>query len=266
MNRNNFFFLLSLLLISCTKEQKEIIPTATESEEIVSFQEIDSDSIIYSVLKIDSLALVDYYKIDLNNDQLEDLVILQNPPKYQADPGTFSRLTVYLANNGTKSFDPVDIFDVIPDDFSSSATSLIDSKLVGIYPTQTGVLIFAFGYPYGSGRSTSLVIKVSGKSINTVFEGDYNYFISLSKLNQTPTLVLRKTAEHWGWVDSLNILLSSYCPYQVVTLNETFKFDSVLTKDYNIENYVFQGYEPYNSKITVAIPKDGAKPYLYQAN
>lgn len=227
--------------------------------------EINADSVIYTVLQIDSLNLVDFYTIDLNEDNFEDLIILTNPPKYPDDPGEFSSLTIYLTKIGVQTFDPVDVFDTLPKDFSTSVPSQLNTDLIGVYPFKEGTIIFAFGYPYGSGRATSLAIHITDKTITKIFEGEYNQIISLSGLSETPELTLRKNEEYWGFVDSVNIALTSYCPYQVLTLeNEEFILDSLLTKKYNEENYVFEGFESYNPDITIAVPRGGSKPYVYQ--
>jgi hypothetical protein len=255
--------MVSLLAISCLKEQNSI---QTQNAEPTKYQYIDADSVFYKVLGIDSLSVVEFYKTDLNNDNYEDLIILQNPPI--DDPGVFSRVTVHLGNIGSKHYDTQDVFDKVPDELISSVSSSLSSDLISVYPYQEGSLIFAFGLGYGSGMSESLVIRVNGETMDRVFYDAYNRFISLSGLEdgQTPELVLRKDEEYWGEVDSLNIMLTSYCPYQVLKLGELFEYDSLKTMKYNIEHYVFQGHEPYNSDITVAVPRDGSKPYVYRAN
>lgn len=268
MHKLYFYFIASLLVVSCSKEQKPVPSTQSVDSGDVSFHSINADSVIYSALGIDTLSLVHFYKVDLNNDGFEDLIILQNPPIYENDPGAFSRLTIHLTNIGAKHFDTQDVFDKIPDTFRPSISSSINSEFIGVYPFQDGTLVFAFGFQYGSGMAESMAIKISENSIVPVFEDAYNSFISLSELEfgQTPKLVLRKTEEYWGWIDSLNIALSTYSPFHVFILRESFELDSLLTKKYNMENYVFQGFETYNPNITVAVPRDGSKPYIYRAN
>jgi len=71
-------------------------------------------------------------------------------------------------------------------------------------------------------------------------------------------------------IDSLDIYLSSYSPTLIYNLTHDFKLDSVYTKKYNEENYVFAGFK-YSEKVIVAKQRynkkrkvDTIHPYIFK--
>jgi hypothetical protein len=261
-------FILVLFISFCTKKANDMSYSQTEDLNSKLIHPINQDSIIQNVLNINVDSIAESIKIDLNNDNYEDLVVLHKLPQYPDDPGVFSSLTIYLANDIKATFETDAVFDEIPNDFVVFDSSAVNSKVLAIYPYRNGSLIFAFGYAYGSGRAPSIIVEIENNNIKQVFLDDYNQFVSLAKLNSTdePKLVLRKNFENWGWDDSLDVILTSYCPYSVFVLHKKFEFDSLLTLEYNKRNYVFKGFQEYDSEIIIAEPRNGSKPFLYIKN
>jgi hypothetical protein len=127
-----------------------------------------------------------------------------------------------------------------------------------------------FGAEYGCCPRELTIIQADKNGISKIFKDSFE----VSKISKTDNddikyFGIESFSEPLYPIDSLDILLFTYNPTLVYSLGEGFKFDSLTTKKYNEEHYVFAGFN-YKGEIKVAFPKDGQdrksgtrKPYIF---
>jgi hypothetical protein len=128
-----------------------------------------------------------------------------------------------------------------------------------------------FGAQYGCCASELTIIQADKNGTTKIFKDSFEvHEVSNSDSGEIKYFGIDSFSESIGVVDSLDIELFTYNPTLVYSLNDSFMFDSLATKKYNEENYVFAGYD-YGDKIKVAFPRDGQerkagtrKPFIYR--
>ncbi len=130
--------------------------------------------------------------------------------------------------------------------------------------------ISLFGAQYGCCPRDLTVLQADKDGVKKIFKDGLEVErISKTSIGEIKYFGIDSYSEPLYPIDSLDILLFSYNPTWVYNLTEGFKFDSLATRQYNEENYVFAGFN-YHGEIKVAFPKDGQdrksrkwKPYIY---
>ncbi len=251
MNKILYTFLCIAILFSCNKG-KETLSETVYFGDYSYYKNIDTTDIV----KIESHAL------DLNGDKIADSIVLENVKDLIGDPQLFTKMTLKLSNN--KSYVVKNIQGaLIPKDVGFSLPNKLKSDK--LYLTQMGEdnYIIVWDYPYSVGSNLLTVYKLSKDKLSKLFEGNY-YVSSIKHLDATEALeIIGRTSALTGYrkIDSLQGSIYLYQPHHVMKLEDGYyKEDTILTRGYNEEHYIFEGFKD-NNFIHVLIPDNGSKPY-----
>lgn len=205
-------------------------------------------------------------RIAVENDFFTELILTADP---SIENGSYNKLMIFNGNDKVFEIYNQSAFDSI--DLRALA---INNELMSNYVLLQNIdrkfFISLFGAEYGCCPRHLTILQVDNEGIVKIFDEPlYVENISMLNTDEIQYLGIDAFSESFGVIDSLGIELSTYNPTLVYILGEGFKFDSVSTRHYNEENYVFAGYA-YDSKIKVAQRIDRVenergkmKPYVY---
>ena len=229
--------LLGLTVLACTVDKK----VAVTSDKIIETIKTDNEIFTEIVLTVDTL--------------------IEN--------GTFNKV---IFRNGDRTIFEIydeDSYDTI-ETKAIEITNEVNSDNLLLQKIDDSYYISLFGAQYGCCPRDLTVLQADKDGVRKISkDGLEIQKISKSATGQITYFGINSYSEPLYPVDSLDILLFSYNPTLAYNLTEGFKFDSLATRQYNEDNYVFAGFK-YNGEIKVAFPKDGQDrksgkkmPYIY---
>ncbi|MFY8032992.1 MAG: hypothetical protein ACOVMN_00635 [Flexibacteraceae bacterium] len=246
------FNLAHLLLLSIT--------TGFLLKDRLDINEFNSKPLVsIAALKSDSNKVVEKICFDLNHDGKADTIELANPP-VEGNPGLFSKITINIQGSKLVEFYANDVWDVIDKPFAKS--NLVKSDKVYIKADGKRVYLVLFGYQYGSGRDEFTVIRIKDNIAKIIYNLEMNEPIGFQYYGNPKTLKFIGRTNHCEYLNSSkngNYQTSTYSPFYVYNLTDIMSIDTMLTKQYNLKNYVWAGLN-YNEKLQVLEPqKPGLK-------
>jgi hypothetical protein len=187
-----------------------------------------------------------------------------------SDNATFNKIIIKKGDKIVFELYDQDSYDTI----ESGAIKIkneIKSKNLLLQKIKDRYFISLFGAQYGCCVRELTIVQVDKNGATKIFKDDFEvHEVSYSDNGEIKYFGIESFSESVGVVDSLDIQLFTYNPTQVYSLSDSFKFDSLATKKYNEENYVFAGHN-YQGELRVAFPKDWRerkkgtrKPYIYR--
>lgn len=207
----------------------------------------------YTAVETDSNRVIELISFDLNHDGKVDTIELADPP-IEGNPGLFSKITIRIQGLKTMEFYAKDVWDVIDKPFTKS--NLVKSEKVYIKVDGKQVYLVLFGYQYGSGRDEFTIIRIKDNSAKVIFNQAMNEPIGFQYYGNPKTLKFIGRTNHCEYINSSengNYQTTTYSPFYVYNLSDTMSIDTILTKQYNLKNYVWAG-KNYNEKIEVLEP------------
>jgi hypothetical protein len=212
-----------------------------------------------AALETDSNKVIEKINFDLNHDGKADTIELANPP-IEGNPGLFSKITIRIQGSKSMEFYAKDVWDIIDKGFTKS--NLVKSDKVYIKADGKQVYLVLFGFLYGSGRDEFTVIRVKDNAAKIIFNQEMNEPIGFQYFGNPKTLKFigrAKLCEYLNSSKNGNYQTATYSPFYVYNLTDIMSIDTMLTKQYNLKNYVWAGIN-YNEKLRVQQPsKPGLK-------
>lgn len=231
------FLLIGLIILNCTVDKK-----ASES----------SDKIIEA--------------IKTDNDLFTEIILTADTT---IENGTFNKVTIKNGDNVVFEIYDEDAYDTIESKAIQIKNEVSSDKIL-LQKNKDKYYISLFGAQYGCCPRDLTIIQADKKGIRKIFKDSFEISKVSTDNDEIKYFGIESFSEPLYPVDSLDILLFTYNPTLVYTLNDSFSFDSLTTKKYNEENYVFAGLK-YEGDVKVAFPKDGQerkagtrKPYIYK--
>ena len=213
-----------------------------------------------SAFKTDSNKVVEKIGFDLNQDGKADTIELANPP-IEGNPGLFSKITIRIQGSKSVKFYAKDVWDVIDKPFTKS--NLVKSDKVYIKADGKQVYLVLFGYQYGSGRDKFTVIRIKDNNSRVIYNLEMNEPIGFQYYGNPKTLKFigrAKLCEYLNSSKNGNYQTATYSPFYVYNLTDIMSIDTMLTKQYNLKNYVWAGIN-YNEKLRVQQPRKPGLKY-----
>lgn len=262
MNSRISILLVALILFACTADKKtdtisnDTVDTVTNKTSDVDEKEKGADRIVE--------------KIKVNSDIFTEIILTADNLVDEIEYATFDKMMI---KNGEKIIFELydqDAYDTM-DSRAIKVKNEINSKNLLLQKVKDKYFISLFGAQYGCCARTMTIVQVDKKGISKIFKDAFElHEVIKSENGDIKYLGIDSFSESVGVVDSLDIELFTYNPTLVYSLGDSFKFDSLGTKQYNEENYVFAGYN-YEDEVRVAFPRDGrerkkgtTKPYIYR--
>jgi len=229
--------LVGLTAIACTTDKKVVVT----SDKVIETIKTDNELFSEIILTADTL--------------------IEN--------GSFNKV---IFKNGDKTIFEIydeDAYDTIESKAIEIANEVTSDKLL-LQTFGDTYYISLFGAQYGCCPRDLTVLQADKDGVKKIFKDA----LEVERISKTTTGEIKyfgidSYSEALYPIDSLDILLYSYNPTWVYNLTDGFKFDSLATRQYNEDNYVFAGYK-YDGEIKVAFPKNGQdrksgkrKPYIY---
>jgi hypothetical protein len=211
--------------------------------------------------------------IDFRTNQFDKIILtteVYSDPKYQVigsyGGGQFEK-------NGKTVFKLPDIdgYDSIDSNILEGIESRIKSPFVVTLSHKDVNYVMFQGFQFGCCPRYLVIVKDDKSGLKEIAKLEFD-LIKVKKENDGNIMAFGQSSSSQGLADiySLDISLSSYSPMLIYNLAQDFKLDSVYTKKYNEENYVFAGFE-YSEKVTVARQRhnknrkiDTIRPYIYK--
>lgn len=238
-----------------------IITTGFLLKDRLDINEFNSKPLVsYAALKADSNKVIEKIGFDLNHDGKADTIELANPP-IEGNPGLFSKITINILGSKSVEFYAKDVWDVIDKPFTKS--NLVKSDKVYIKADGKQVFVVCFGYQYGSGRDEFTVIRIKDNNSRVIYNLEMNEPIGFQYFGNPKTLKFIGRTNHCEYLNSSensNYQTATYSPFYVYNLTDTISIDTVLTKQYNLKNYVWAGIN-YNDKLDVLEPRKSGLKY-----
>lgn len=203
--------------------------------------------------------IVEIHSTDINFDNIEDTIYLLNPPLN--DPGIFKKLFISITGVDTFSFVNNSAWDTID---NLGLQNDINSNLILLTRGFSYAHLYLFGYQYGCCPKFLNIVSIDNNSkVKEIFHKEFNV-IKITDLNDDNNLELIGTNSFVQYTrDSLDFEIGTYVPFQVYTaFPSKVQIDYDLSKQYNIDNYVFVGFD-YSEEIKICYPKDKGKPFLF---
>lgn len=238
-----------------------IITTGFLLKDRLDINEFNSKPLVsYAALKADSNKVIEKIGFDLNHDGKADNIELANPP-IEGNPGLFSKITINILGSKSVEFYAKDVWDVIDKPFTKS--NLVKSDKVYIKADGKQVYLVLFGFLYGSGRDEFTVIRVKDNAAKIIFNQEMNEPIGFQYFGNPKTLKFVGrvyNSEIINYTDDDSFQIASYCPYYVYNLTDSMSVNTLLSKQYNLKNYVWAGIN-YNDKLDVLEPRKSGLKY-----
>lgn len=252
MNKHNYILLLIVFLALSCNQIVQRDKHQNKETKIDSLKELDLKR-----------KLIERIVFDLNFDDILDTITLSNPP--DGDPGIFQTITLSITGVEKQTFEASDVWDEIDEWFLKKNENLVKSNKIFVDTCYNYTYILLFGFPYGSGRDEFSIIKIKDNVANMIFDNQLDYPIQFSDINHDGNIDLigRNSYEIYIPVDSLNADIGVYSPYLIYSDDNGFKINEQVSKDYNIENYVWAGIK-YREDIKILYPRDNGKPLIVE--
>jgi|GEM_PF-5051881 len=262
MNPRISILLVGLMLSACMVDKKadtiskDTVDTAINKTPGVDDKEKGTDRVVE--------------KIKVNSDMFTEIILTADNLVDEIEYASFDKMMI---KNGEKI-----IFELYDQDaydtMESKAIKVkneVNSKNLLLQRVKDKYFISLFGAQYGCCPRTMTIVQVDKNGVSKIFKDAFElHEVIKSDNGEIKYLGIDSFSESIGAVDSLDIELFTYNPTLVYSLSDSFKFDSLGTKQYNEENYVFAGYD-YQGELRVAFPRDGRerkkgtkKPYIYR--
>lgn len=184
--------------------------------------------------------------IDLNADNYVDTITLLEPDT-SGDPGVFKKIQISGKNITPFELQANYAWDTIPQYLRKNNDKENNCDFLFIKRDNKSSYIILTGWQYSSGQEDFALIGISNGKCTLLTKENFNDIGELDDLNKDGNLeiVLNPTwSEGISYIDSINASITSYAPYYVYSLTpSTFTFDSVLTRKYNENNYVWAGLD-----------------------
>lgn len=207
--------------------------------------------------------------IKADNDLFTEIILTADT---LIENGTFNKVQFKNADKVVFELYDENAYDTI----ESKAIEIkneISSKNILLQKIKDTYYIALFGAEYGCCPRELTIIQADKSGIRKIFKDSFEVSkVSKADNGEIKYFGIESFSEALYPIDSLDILLFTYNPTLVYSLSNGFKFDSLTTKQYNEENYVFAGFN-YEGDVKVAFPKDGQerklgtrKPYIYSVD
>lgn len=262
MNLRISILLVGLTAFACTTDKKpdivsEDMVDTTTSEKLDREEKITGPDKVIEDIKVDNAL---FTEIILTTDDLVD----------EIEDATFNKIIIKNGDKIVFELHDEDAYDTM-DSRAIKTKNEIKSKNLLLQRVKDKYFISLFGAQYGCCARTLTIIQIDKKGMNKIFKDAFElHEVITSDNGDIKYSGIDSFSESVGVVDSLDIELFTYNPTLVYNLSDKFKFDSLATKQYNEENYVFAGYN-YQGELRVAFPRDGQerkkrtkKPYIYR--
>jgi hypothetical protein len=188
--------------------------------------------------------------LDLNSDNYTDTIILLEP-ETSGDPGVFKKIQIRGKNIIPFELKANYSWDSIPKYLRKRNDNKINCDLLFIKQNNKSSYILLNGWGYSTGQEDFALIGISENKCTLLTKENFNDVEEFEDLNKDGIIeiVLNPTwSEGIDYIDSLNASIASYSPYYVYSLTpNTFKFDSILTREYNQKNYAWAGLDNIDS-------------------
>lgn len=206
--------------------------------------------------------------VKLNSDLFNEINLLTDST---VENGIFNKV---VFKNGDKTVFEIydeDAYDTIDISVLKGIKNEVESEYILIQNLGDKYFISLWGAEYGCCPRRLTVIQADNEGLRTIFKDEFEIDqIEKDDQGELKYFGIESFSEPLYPVDSLDILLFTYNPTLVYDLKSGFKLDSLLTKKYNEDNYVFAGFD-YDGELKVAFPKNGEerksgtrKPYIYR--
>jgi len=208
---------------------------------------------------------------DLNNDGKNDTINLISSLEGRND---FNRISISLTGLGKSVFNARSYWTVVDSDFRIANKNLINTKLLFARKTVKHTVILLFGESSGAGyRDEFSILNIENNRVTMPFDDpgtdglDIELVTALTDLKHDGRLdfVYRNLGELDKQVTKGNVpgFTGSYHPFFVYAVDDRCKLDTLLTKAYNEEHYVYAGLN-FSEEIEIFYPDNHGKPSIWK--